>query len=114
MMNGCYWNYLRVYVPAGSRLSGSTGFASDDQPITGQENSLTYFASQIVIPPGGTLTFTLNYVLPGALPQAPIYHLTVQQQAGALPTPLSINLNWPGTTDQWSLNLDRDMMFSRS
>lgn len=114
MMNGCYWNYLRVYVPSGSRLNDFNGFPADDPPVTGQENGLTYFASQLVIPPGGTVAVTLNYLLPGTLPQSPDYCLTVQQQAGAMPTHLTVALNWPNTTRWWEVRLDRDLVFEQS
>jgi hypothetical protein len=113
MMNGCYWNYLRVYVPAGSRLNNASGFPADDPPITGQENNRTYFASQLVVPPGGTVVVTLNYVLPGLLPEKPLYHLDVQQQAGSRMTPLTISVNWPDRSRQWPVQLDRDLTFDQ-
>ncbi len=124
MMNGCYWNYLRVYVPAGSTLLNTTGFPATSsldaagfpatEPlVTGQENNRTYFAAQLVVPPGGTVTVTLNYLLPGSLPDKPLYHLDVQQQAGGRATPLSISVNWPGYSKQWSAQLDRDRVFNQ-
>jgi hypothetical protein len=114
MMNGCYWDYLRVYVPAGSRLQDSSGFPPDDPPNTGQENNRTFFASQLIVPPGSTVTISLNYLLPGLLPPNPVYHLDVQQQAGSRPTPLTIEAQWPGYTHQWSAQLDRDLAFDQT
>lgn len=126
MMNGCYWNYLRVYVPAGSTLRDTSGFAATssqldsnnfptaDAPVTGQENGRTYFAAQLVVPPGQTVTVTLNYVLPGTLPDKPLYRLDVELQAGAKASPLSVKVNWPGYTKEWKVQLDRDLTFSQS
>ncbi len=111
MMNGCYWNYLRVYVPAGSRLRQSTDFPADDPPVTGQENNLTFFASQLIVPPGSTVTITLDYLLPGVLPGESDYQLTVQHQAGSRPGPWTINVDWPGYSRQWKAQLDRDLVF---
>ncbi|MDB5082972.1 MAG: hypothetical protein JWP00_4896 [Chloroflexi bacterium] len=114
MMNGCYWNYLRVYVPAGSRLLNSNGFPADDPPATGQENNLTFFASQLVVPPGETVTVTLNYILPGALPEKPAYRLDVQKQAGSRATPLTVKVTWPGFSQQWTEQLNRDLAFKQA
>ena len=99
MMNGCYWDYMRVYVPAGSTLRSTSGFSATsdqldsnnfptaDAPVSGQENGRTYFAAQLIVPPGHTVTVTLNYVLPGTLPDKPLYRLDVELQAGAKASP---------------------------
>ncbi len=112
MTNGCYWNYLRVYVPSGSRLLDTSGFPADSLPQTGTENGRTVFASQVVLPPGGSLSVTLNYVLPYRLSEPGDYHLLVQKQAGlAATTPLQVEELLAGQNRQWSLALDGDRRF---
>ncbi|NWJ95524.1 MAG: DUF4012 domain-containing protein [Chloroflexi bacterium] len=105
MMNGCYWNYLRVYVPIGSRLRQAVGFSVDNYPVTGVENNRTVFASQLVVPPGQTLSVTFDYVLPPLT--KPDYKLIVQKQAGKKPFPLELDLRLSGFSQHWSLLLEK-------
>ena len=111
MANGCYWNYLRVYTPAGSRLRNSTGFMADSPLVPGTENNKTVFASQVVVPPGGSLTLTIDYVLPYQLSPTKNYRLTMQKQAGLPATPLSVRLDLAGQVHSWQTNLDTDSLF---
>jgi hypothetical protein len=112
MMNGCYWNYLRVYVPEGSKLRQARGFAQDNYPISDTENGKTVFASQIIVPPGETRTLTFDYVLPGVLNSSDAYQLAVQKQPGSNSSELLLQLNLSGLERDWRMKLDRDQYFN--
>lgn len=62
MMQGCYWDYVRVYVPRGSRLLGVEG--SDHAPEIGEEQGKTVFSAFLVLAPGATRTLIFRYELP--------------------------------------------------
>jgi hypothetical protein len=111
MMNGCYWNYLRIYVPEGSHLLQSFGFTAENQPRTGSEGTKTVFSSQIVVPPGETLTVQLRYLLPKTLPFIGDYRLTVQKQAGLAAYPFQLNLNLAGRKHTWNFTTENDFTF---
>ncbi|MBC7345588.1 MAG: hypothetical protein H5U03_09260, partial [Clostridia bacterium] len=61
MMQGCYWDYVRVYVPRGSRLLGVVG--SDRTPEVSEEEGKTVFSAFLVIAPGAARTLTFHYQL---------------------------------------------------
>jgi hypothetical protein len=109
MTNGCYWNYLRVYVPAGSVLRESTGFTGE--VVVGSENGKTVFASEVVVPPAKTVVLTLSYVLPYRLSIGKSYELAWQKQAGTDGLPYKVSLNFAGSTKEWSDKLVSDRRF---
>ncbi len=111
MTNGCYWNYLRVYVPAGSQLRQSSGFPAESQPVTFSENNKTVFAGQLIVPPGKSLTLTFDYTLPNRLSNLADYKITVQKQAGTRPIPLIVDFTFPGFTKTWTTQLISDQHF---
>ncbi|HEX2910541.1 MAG TPA: DUF4012 domain-containing protein [Chloroflexia bacterium] len=113
MMNGCYWDYLRVYVPTGSHLSRVSGdYQPDDYPAVLEENGRTVFATQLVIPPGQTVKLTFEYTLPFQLVSARDYNLLVQKQAGAAPAPEHLKLELAGESGEWDLLLTKDMEYN--
>ena len=93
LTQGCYWDYVRIYVPAGAELlSGSGG----DEPIsTTLELSRTCFATYLVLKPGEERELRLEYRLPSAVLQEGTYRLYVQKQAGTEALPLRVNLSAP-------------------
>ncbi len=107
---GCYYDYLRVYVPQGSILTGITGNSPDSPPLTSFENNKTVFATQLIVSPGQTVTVTLKYLLPGQIPSPRGYSLTLQQQAGRPPIPLQVNLNIQGEILDWSGLFNKDWL----
>jgi hypothetical protein len=114
MMERCYWNYLRVYVPAASRLADATphavpasallsGRASPAQVLVGPpESGRNVFATLLLLRPGETLETRFEYDLPAtvlrALDQEFEYALTVQKQPGTHATPVRVRLRLPGGT----------------
>lgn len=113
MLNGCYWNYLRVYVPQGSQLRETTGLPAERAPTTSVENNKTVFATQLVVPPGQSVSVTFNYTLPYLLPASALsnYQLQVQKQAGVPPFPVAIQVLLPDLTRSWTETLATDRRF---
>lgn len=81
--NGRLADYLRVYVPAGTRLISVSGL-TDAQPAR-QVNGLTEFAGFLDLPPGGERQVQFRYWLPPLLTarwSASSYTLHVAKQPG--------------------------------
>jgi hypothetical protein len=112
MMDRCYWNYLRVYVPQGSQLLDATRI-----PIPGEARfSGEGESGEIVIQPaeeGPWLTFAVLGLLPPSVAQARTfiwtlpadvvqweadeggYSLWVQKQPGTRGHPLTVRVRLP-------------------
>jgi hypothetical protein len=114
-MVGCYWDYVRFYVPEGSQLleperaplpSGSLlyryGFVplGDAGPDSGPvEKGKTAFGLFFVVPPGEARDVQLHWRLPTGM----VYHdqdglhyrLTVQKQSGTPAIPLRVTVHLP-------------------
>lgn len=114
-MVGCYWNYVRFYVPEGAQLlegeraplpDGSLlyryGFAplGDAGPDSGPvEKGKLPFGLFFVLPPGEARDVQLRW----RLPPGTVYHdqdglhyrLTVQKQSGAPAIPLRVTIDLP-------------------
>lgn len=97
MTEQCYWNYVRVLCPAGSRLVSAEG---SEEPVTaGSEEGKSKFATLLVVPPGEQRVLRLTYDLPAeALPltsDGGAYRLLVQKQAGTQAPALQISVSLP-------------------
>jgi hypothetical protein len=88
MAQDCYWNYLRVYVPAGARLLSSEG-VTETETLTG-EHGQAVFGTYFVVPAAGGKTIRFTYQLPDW--DGKEYHLVVQKQAGTATVPLKIRI----------------------
>jgi hypothetical protein len=105
MMAGCYWDYLRVYVPEHSELLDSSGFTSDSGRVdTFSEVGKTGFGGHFELEPGKSIVITLAYRLPEQVGQ---YQLLVQKQPGTAATPIKVEVingpKWHGTLQtDWS------------
>jgi len=94
LTQGCYWDYVRVYVPAGAELLSGAG---GDEPVTAtMELSRTCFAIYFVLKPGEERELSLEYRLPAGVVRDGTYSLYVQKQAGTGAIPLTIALTAPG------------------
>ena len=118
MMQRCYWDYVRVYVPEGSRLlrgpdlplpPGSLLARMEPEPpdppvsptlhLDGWEVWTAFFA----LKPRSTLTLTFEYALPDWVltEQADgqtLYQLRVQKQPGTVAVPLQVDVVLPPGT----------------
>jgi hypothetical protein len=94
LMQGCYWDYLRLYVPQGSRLVEAQGV---DEPVeVSVEGDKRVFATFFVLAPGEEKQISFSYSLPPDILQEGRYSLLVQKQAGTLNHPLDVTLELPG------------------
>jgi len=116
LMNHCYWDYLRVYVPLGSRLLSATsnplppgslwakkygGAGRDTTLIESQPNSSDkeVLATFFVVPPQEEHRQKFVYTLPGDLVRQEgdiyTYTLFVQKQPGVKALPLEVTVVLP-------------------
>jgi len=111
----CYYNYLRIYVPAGTQLKSATPHAvSRDEMIMLDEDiparvdildenlqGLQGFGTLLVVPMGKTLEIDFQFILPDSiLESAPVsheqvYQLKVQKQAGTVAIPITVRVHLP-------------------
>lgn len=115
MMEGCYWNYLRVYVPEEGQLiegpelalpegslraeesgAGGTRLPTSVGPVEAGKN---VFASFFVLAPGEQQEMVYQYQLPVTVlrerDSASVYRLLVQKQPGTMAVPLLIEVQVP-------------------
>lgn len=112
-MHRCYYNYLRVYVPAGSVLRQATPHPTPGEyllrgePDAGQaatlgiESDKTVFAQFFVVEYGGTLTAHFEYDLPLVVQSKNgqyYYSLWIQKQPGTNNIPISLKIALPPYT----------------
>lgn len=112
LIEDCYWNYLRVFVPEDSKLvSSTTNPVSSDFLLVDSDwdgntrvkydegNRLTYFDNFFVLPPGQESTFQFEYMLPQVVHSdaSGTYHyiLTIDRQSGAGQDPIEISIQLP-------------------
>jgi hypothetical protein len=119
MMRGCYWDYVRVYVPLGSRLLAIQG--GDAAAQVSAEAGKTVFSTLLVVAPGQTRELVLQYELPSSLQTLPgsdqdgtlaatsagaSYSLLVQKEAGTVAVPYRVSVSEPG----WQLSPTRSTL----
>jgi hypothetical protein len=115
MMEGCYWNYLRVYVPERSQLlqwpeltlpegslrarDGDLGGTSLPPEVGPVEAGKNVFATFFVVPPGEEREMVFQYQLASDILEregsTARYLLLVQKQPGTLAIPLHITVTLP-------------------
>jgi len=97
--NPLYEDFVRVYVPLGSALLGTTGLV---QPWSAmRDHNKTVFAGYLRVPPGQGVTVTFSYRVPPNADMGPsAYSLTVQKQPGtdtmAHTAPLAVDVGTSG------------------
>jgi hypothetical protein len=97
MIERCYFNYVRVYTPAGSRLISTNGLQSDSVTSGADEKELQVFAGYFIQPPATVHTVTFGYALPATI-QPRTYALTLQRQAGVKPLPVTLHVEAVSTS----------------
>src|SRR3990170_3227204 len=88
-LNGIFRDWLRVYVPKGSKLIEAKGFETGQ--VTGEDLDKTVFEGFFTLTPLNVKTISLKYELPIKL-KSP-YKFLIQKQAGAKNFPYTISLN---------------------
>jgi len=90
LLQGCYWDYVRLYAPSGAELIAASG---GDEPVeTLSELGLTVFATSLMMRPGEERTLVFEYHLPDRVLQNGAYRLIAQKQAGSDSIPLRLTL----------------------
>ncbi len=111
LMDLCFWNYLRLYVPDGTILlessrhtlrSGSAPvtpiwFEASDAQLTRDERGATMITNRFVLPPGEQLVSQYRYQLPAVVQgdDPAVYRLTVQRQASVDDLALNVQITLP-------------------
>lgn len=93
MVARCFFNYLRVYTPAGSELVSMTGVFSDSVTSQRSERNTQQFAGYFILPPNESNTVTITWTLAPEVSQSladGAYSLRVQRQSGSGPLPLTV------------------------
>ena len=97
----CYFNYLRVYVPAGAQLLDAQGFEQDTVQQGSGEAGTTILSGFVVTPSGTEEDVVLRYQLPASVIQGDTYRLRLQKQAGVPAWPVEIVID--DTAGVWRL-----------
>jgi hypothetical protein len=111
IINRCYWDYVRVYTPAGTQILEATAHPiSADLVITNQKQPGTWevlpqekgknvFGAFFVLPRGQELKHRMVYLLPDSTVEQTgtqwRYRLLVQKQAGTHAIPLKVTVALP-------------------
>ena len=88
-LNGIFRDWLRVYVPKGSKLLESKGFETGDK--TSEDLGKTVFEGFFTLTPQNVKTITFKYELPDKI-KSP-YKILIQKQAGSKSFPYTITIN---------------------
>lgn len=92
MMQRCYYDYVRLFVPAGSELLGSSGLQDGTVSSARGEGGAQLFSGYFILAPGARNTVIFQYQLPPTIkPDA--YTLLVRRQAGSGPLPFTAAIN---------------------
>ncbi|MFN8490133.1 MAG: DUF4012 domain-containing protein [Caldilineaceae bacterium] len=97
MIKRCYFNYVRLYIPAEHQFVGVAGVQPDSVTKQRGEQNLRVYAGYFMLKPGETKTITFRYQLPARL-QPNHYALLIQRQAGSGPLPLTVQIGQQTTT----------------
>ncbi len=85
----CYWDYVRVLAPAGSRLVSAEGLERPAEE--GEEAGRVAFGGLVLVAPGQERQACFRYALPEMVATGS-YALIVQKQAGTLAVPLTVRI----------------------
>ena len=112
LLTDCYWNYLRVYMPSGTKLlEAAPQFVPANWMIVKQDvaarvdnldeqiDGVQVFGTLQVVPGGESLTTSFTFGLPASIIQTmngqSIYHLLIQKQPGTKEIPITVRIHLP-------------------
>ncbi len=93
LQQGCYWDYVRVVVPAGAQLVRSAGVF--DVKTEEVSPGRVAFGGYFVLPRGQTNTVRFDYRLPPVTQAESQYSLRWEKQPGAAPMPVTVSVILP-------------------
>jgi len=100
LVERCFFNYVRLYVPNGSNLISVEGLQDDSIQTNRGEHGTQVFAGYFVLQPGEATRIVFRYQLPATVrPES--YQLLIQRQSGS--GPLSIHLSVGGSQTRTTL-----------
>ena len=89
MIERCYFDYLRVYVPGGSKLVTAEGVVPDSVSVRRGEHGTQVLTGYFTVEPNQSHQVRLTYRLPpGVTPDN--YRLLLQRQSGTGPLPIRL------------------------
>ena len=91
MTERCYFDYVRLYVPAGSRLLDVAGVDLTTTTSQPGENGSQVFAAYFIAEPGTEHQISFQYELPARIEPSG-YRLLVRRQAGSGPLPITAQI----------------------
>ncbi len=92
MIARCYFDYVRVFAPAGSELVTAKGIEGESIISRRGERGTHEFAGFFVLPPASAQQVSFTYRLPaGITPES--YRLLFQRQSGTAPLPLTLDVD---------------------
>jgi hypothetical protein len=113
-ISACYWNYIRVYTPIGTKLLDASpqvvppewtilnhGVPGKVDVLDEKIEGVQAFGTLMVVPGNESLDTSFRFSLPGTvLNETPgsgwlVYHLKVKKQPGTLAIPLTIRVHLP-------------------
>lgn len=92
MTQRCYFNYVRLFVPAGSQLLEVDGVEGDSVSSRRGEKRTQVFAGYFQLAPGRTQRIHFRYQLPPHI-RLDSYQLQFQRQSGTAPLPLALEID---------------------
>jgi hypothetical protein len=115
MMDRCYWNYMRVYVPAGSQLLQGPDLAPPPGSLLAQNSDpalpatisptlsgadWAVWAAFFEVAPGADRSLAYHYRLPASVlestPEGLVrYRLRLQKQPGTVAVPFQLEVRLP-------------------
>jgi hypothetical protein len=98
MTQRCYWDYVRVYIPAGSQAIQVEGLDPTTVEIGAGEGDATMIAGQFVLPPATTQAVRVTYQLPPSVIEGDTYRLRIQKEPGIGAWPLRLTFTGPAGT----------------
>jgi hypothetical protein len=97
LAQGCYWDYVRVYVPAGAQFVGAAGLVDVTK---GVESGRAVFGGFLLLDRGDRKVVRFTYRLPMALGHGDKYALHLEKQSGAAVIAFTTRVSFP---DAWSI-----------
>lgn len=95
MIARCYFNFTRLYVPAGSEFIELTGAYAGTVTSQRGEKGTQQFAGYFVLPPNDSNTLVFTYKLPADVSQQLAnneYSLRIQRQSGTDALPVTLHI----------------------
>ena len=91
MVERCYFDFVRLYVPAGSELLGVDGVDPESADSSFGENGTQVFSGYFEMTPGSEHVVRFRYRLPPDITPED-YRLAIRRQSGSGPLPLTVDV----------------------